>query len=108
MRVASPALRYAEQFEEVVHAVIDGDASSDLTFELYEAFEADASVFSSTRRLGSDLEGSFLIYLFFSSAHPSLFGSTERSLVARLQRSVIVSEFGSLLCCHAALPATSL
>ena len=37
--------RYAEQFEEVVHAVIDGDASSDLTFELYEAFEADASFF---------------------------------------------------------------
>ena len=59
--------RYAEQFEEVVHAVIDGDASSDLTFELYEAFEADASFFLRLEGLGSDLEGELphLFALFF-------------------------------------------
>ncbi len=59
--------RYAEQFEEVVHAVIDGGGSSDLTFELYEAFEADASFLLRIEGLGSDLEGELphLFALFF-------------------------------------------
>ena len=41
--------------------------SSDLTFELYEAFEADASFFLRLEGLGSDLEGELphLFALFF-------------------------------------------
>lgn len=37
--------RYAAQFEDVVNAVMDGESSSDMTFELYQAFKADASHF---------------------------------------------------------------
>ena len=59
--------RYAEQFEEVVHSVIDGSSSSDLTFELYEAFEADAAFFLRLECLHSDLEKELphLFALFF-------------------------------------------
>ena len=59
--------RYAEQFEEVVHSVIDGSRSSDLTFELYEAFEADAAFFLRIEGLQSEVEKELphLFALFF-------------------------------------------
>ena len=59
--------RYAEQFEEVVHSVIDGEVSSDLTFGLYEAFEADAAFFLRLEGLRTELEVELphLFALFF-------------------------------------------
>ena len=59
--------RYAEQFEQVVHSVLDGSSSADLTFGLYEAFEADAAFFLRIEALKSHLEAELphLFALFF-------------------------------------------